>query len=65
MKTLRQLCAAVILTLAIVLSASAEGQIGCPAAAQPPPAPTADGQIGCPAMAQSVLLTLETVFLLS
>lgn len=66
MKTLRLFCAALVLTLAVAVSAFAEGQVGCPGiASQPPAEPTADGHVPCPGVAQSILLTLETVFLLA
>lgn len=63
MKTLRQLCATVIVLLAFALSAYAgDGQIPCPGIASPPP--TAEGQIET-TFAESMLLALETVILLS
>lgn len=69
MKTLRQLCAALVLTLAVAVSALADdGHVSCPGIASPPPASTAeteDGHIPCPGVAQALLLTLETVLLLS
>lgn len=69
MKTLRQLCATVVVMLVFALSAYAEdGQVPCPGIASPPPpalTTMADGQVPCPGIAQSLLITLETVFLLS
>ena len=64
MKTLQKLCAAALLTLFVAVSAFAEGQVDCPPVVQPPSA-TAAGQVDCPPMAQTLLITLETVLLLS
>jgi hypothetical protein len=45
MKNLRHFCAAVVLTLALSLSALADGQMHTGAAEPPPPPPSADGQM--------------------
>lgn len=69
MKILQKLSAAALLTMILALSAFADdGQMGCPVGTQPLPPPasaTAEGQINCPTVAQSLMLTLETVFLLA
>lgn len=65
MKTLQKLCAAAILTAILTVSALADGQMDCGiTSAQPNTATTSDGQMDC-GFAQSILLTLETVFLLA
>jgi hypothetical protein len=45
MKNLRQLCAAIALTLALSLSVLADGQMHTGVADAPPPPPSADGQM--------------------
>ncbi|MGB9179100.1 MAG: hypothetical protein WCB68_07605 [Pyrinomonadaceae bacterium] len=69
MKTLQKLLAAALLTLFLAMAALADdGHIDCPGIASTPPPPvsvTADGQMGCPGVAQSMMLALETVFLLA
>ena len=68
MKTLRQLCAGLILTLALAATSLA-GQIDCPGITQQSPeqtsaSATSDGDIPCPGMADIVASFIEAILLL-